>query len=168
MQLFADTPKLETFRARYESQPPQRDCQQHELVQLANIDGVIMLQQAPASQVQLGRPSRSVVERGVNTYLWVIDDSGIPYIIEHPLPCLGGVPPKHTNLTGGKGAYAGGEMWFASEERLFLSGGSGRYPPRSEDQLTDATKVFESYQYEVTSLGWDAETGYTKRIYDGD
>ena len=71
------------------------------------------------------------------------------------MPSLGGNPPKHTNLTGGATAYVGGEMWFSDGENLYLSGGSGRYPPINENHLNDAVKVFESYNYQVVSLGWD-------------
>ena len=88
-------------------------------------------------------------------YLWVIDLSGIPYILECALPELGGEPPKHTNLTGGKPASIGGELWFHTESSLFLSGKSGRYGPRNEQQLADAVTVFEDYGYKVSSLGWE-------------
>ena len=64
---------------------------------------------------------------------------------------------KHTNLTGGGEAYLGGELWFTSETSLYLSGGSGRYPPRDATQLEEATEVFRSFGYEVISLGWDHE-----------
>lgn len=168
MQPIADTSEIEKFRETYESRPPQKDCQQRELVQLTDSDGLVMLHQAPATQMQHGRPPRSLAENGTRRYLWVIDDSGIPYVVERPLRSLGDCPPKHTNLTGGKAAYVGGELWFTNENRLFLSGGSGRYPPRNPAQLIGAAKVFESYQYEVTSLGWDYEINSAKRIYDGD
>ena len=62
----------------------------------------------------------------------------------------------------------GGELWFADEESLFLSGGSGRYPPSDETHLNDAVGVFKSYGYRVTSLGWDDERGEARRDYDGD
>ncbi len=96
-----------------------------------------------------------------------MDDMGIPYIIEQPLPYLGNLVPKHTNLTGGANAYLGGEVWFLNSNSLFLSGGSGRYPPLHEQQLDDAADVFESYGYSVTSLGWDSEAGFANRVYHG-
>ena len=104
---------------------------------------------------------------GSNRYLWVIDRRGIPYILEQPLPETDGIDPKHTNLTGGENAYLGGELWFSDAQRLFLSGGSGRYPPVDANQLNDAVKVFESYRYGVTSLGWDFKNRRAWRYYRG-
>ena len=72
--------------------------------------------------------------------------------------------PKHTNLTGGGLAYLGGELWFSGDSSMYLSGGSGRYPPRDELQMEDAVAVFEAYNYVVTSLGWDTEGGQAERV----
>ena len=104
----------------------------------------------------------------MNRYLWVIDRQGIPYIIERPLSHIGGIDPKHTNLTGGEDAYVGGELWFSDNSRLFVSGGSGRYHPIDAKQLSYAVRVFESYQYRVTSLGWDFKNDRAWREYHGD
>ena len=94
--------------------------------------------------------------------------SGIPYVIEMHIAAIGGTLPKHTNLTGGGEAYLGGELWFASASSLYLSGGSGRYPPIDPAQLEEATAVFESFVYEVTSLGWDYVMDEAKRnLEDG-
>jgi len=101
-----------------------------------------------------GLPPRHRNDPTTFLYLWVIDLSGIPYILECALPELGGNLPKHTNLTGGMPASIGGELWFRTESSLFLSGKSGRYGPRNEQQLADAVTVFEDYGYEVFSLGW--------------
>ena len=139
----------------------QRDT----LVKLGSEHGVRRLRWSPAYNVQFGRPPGSRGERGSNRYLWVIDRQGIPYIIERPLPYIGGIDPKHTNLTGGEEAYLGGELWFSDNTHLFVSGGSGRYPPIDADQLRDAVKVFESYRYRVTSLGWDFKNDRAWREY---
>ena len=72
--------------------------------------------------------------------------------------------PKHTNLTGGGPAYAGGELWFETEESLFVSGGSGRYEPIDAEQLEEAVSVFGAYGYTVTSLGWDISMDKPRRI----
>ncbi len=47
---------------------------------------------------------------------------------------------------------------------MYVSGGSGRYPPADARQLADAVDVFRSYGYKVTSLGWDIESGYANRF----
>ena len=76
-----------------------------------------------------GLPPRHRNDATTFLYLWIIDLSGIPYILERALPELGGKLPKHTNLTGGTPASIGGELWFRTESSLFLSGKSGRYGP---------------------------------------
>ena len=92
---------------------------------------------------------------------------GIPYVLEAPLPFLNGKLPKHTNLTLGGRAYLGGELWFSDRSSLFLSGGSGRYPPIDAGQLDDAAQVFEYYGYRVNSLGWDDDTDRAERVLKG-
>ena len=79
------------------------------------------------------------------------------------MPILDHSLPKHTNLTGGAHAYLGGEMWFVSDIALYISGGSGRYPPENRTQLDEASRVFESFGYEVISLGWDDALGMPRR-----
>ncbi len=76
---------------------------------------------------------------------------------------LGNREPKHTNLTAGGEAYIGGELWFRNHQSIYLSGGSGRYPARTEQHLADAVKVFEGYGYDVQSLGWNREMNKAKR-----
>ena len=104
--------------------------------------GLRRLHQAPAIDILIGAPPRARNDSR-NRYLWVIDDTGIPYILEAQLLALNGELPKHTNLTGGGRAYLGGELWFSDRSSLFMSGGSGRYPPANAEQLDDAAQVFE-------------------------
>ena len=111
---------------------------------------------APAEDVEFGTPPRPGSD-GVYTYLWVIDDRGIPYVLEEARQDLDGQPPKHTNLTEGGGACVGGEMWFQTGGSLWVSGKSGRYGPRRRALLEDSVAVFKSYGYDVQSLGWDDE-----------
>ena len=126
--------------------------------------GLRILGIAPVDGFRPGFPPRQRGGESANRYLWVIDDRGIPYILEAPLPILQHNLPKHTNLTAGGRAYLGGELWFSDHESMYVSGGSGRYPPADERQLADAVDVFRSYGYTVTSLGWDIESGYANRF----
>ena len=166
MDDFFVTPELQEFRDMYSERSPQRHSEPITLVKLEERHGVRLLQRAPASGVQFGMPP-SAIGQGSKRYLWVIDRVGIPYIIEQPLSDIGNGLPKHTNLTGGEDAYLGGELWFTDNSSLFLSGGSGRYPPINLYQLSDAVRVFESYRYRVTSLGWNEETNEAARRYNG-
>ena len=153
------------FRERYAKRPPSHRQTgirlDHEYVKWGDDLGVRLMQPAPVRNVEFGSPATEPGKIGVNTYIWVIDDSGVPYIIERPIDHR--PAPKHTNLTGGADAYIGGEVWFSDSSNLFLSGGSGRYRPLGERQLNDAAEVFESYGYIVKSLGWDIESGMAIR-----
>ena len=147
------TEELDCFKARYSLERSRREADLDERVE---VSGEKFLSRTPASSVLLGYPpgGRSEGNRGVNRYLWVIDLRGIVYILEAMEDESGRTVLKHTNLTMGGLAYMGGEMWFKTESSLWVSGGSGRYPPVSEVQLEDAVKVFRSYGYGVESLGW--------------
>ena len=150
------TPTLTAFRVRYQLRRPEYPYGRIDS-QCVPVTGFAVLGGAPVSGIRLGKPPRVKGERSPDTYLWVIDGSGIPYIIEAPLPELAGKCPKHTNLTGDGEAYLGGELWFCGYSELFVSGGSGRYPPHDPDQLECAVDVFRSFGYCVTSLGWDPQ-----------
>ena len=164
------TQELKEFWERYSERPPPSriTSRLHELVKLNEQHGLKQLQPSPVSNVQFGAPPTLKGERGSNRYLWVIDLRGIPYIVERPLSDLGDFDPKHTNLTGGEDAYLGGELWFSDNTHLFVSGGSGRYPPIDANQLRDAVRVFKSYRYRVTSLGWDFKNDRAWREYHDD
>ena len=155
--------ELGSFRERHRLQHPRFCGSNMERKQLDKKEGLRLLESATATDVLTGRPPLSQSESGSCRYLWVIDAKGIPYIIESHITTIGCQMPKHTNITGGMEAYLGGEMWFASQESLYISGGSGRYPPSDEQQLREAVEVFESFDYAVKSLGWDTDAGYARR-----
>lgn len=134
--------------------------------QCRRIAGYALLRPAPAAEVELGYPPSARGQLGDNTYIWVINAEGVPYILEAPHAELDHEHPKHTNLTGDTKAYVGGELWFRTSTRLFVSGGSGRYPPCSEEQLEAAVGIFRWFNYEATSLGWDPAYG-PKRHWEG-
>ena len=122
-----------------------------------------MLGPAPARDVAFGEPPSSRNGACDNRYLWVIDASGVPHVLESPMPVVGGALPKHTNLTGGGTAYPGGELWFESASKIYVSGGAGRYHPINEAQLDCAVCVFKEFGYTAVSLGWDHDTGKARR-----
>ncbi len=151
---------LANFRDRYAPRAPEYPYQRGRIEsECEPIQGFHLLVEAPTIDFRQGNPPLVKNLRGINTYIWVIDSNGVPYIIEEGLQELEWQPPKHTNLTGDKEAYVGGELWFRNKSSLYVSGGSGRYPPLSETQLEDAVEVFEAFGYAVKSLGWDQETG---------
>jgi hypothetical protein len=104
-------------------------------------------------------------------HLWVIQPAGVPVIVEtgdavRPPPLSMGVV-KHTNLTGGKPACCGGEVWrdVAQVDQLYITGGSGRYPARNPQQLDHAVLVFEGYGFNVRSAGWSEENDCPERVF---
>jgi hypothetical protein len=64
---------------------------------------------------------------------------------------------KHTNLTGGAPAYSGGELIFLDERTICLNGRSGRYGPRTAEEMTAVAKAFKKSGYHVWSCGFDSE-----------
>ena len=120
---------------------------------------------APATVFKVGEPPIEAGAQASNTYLWVIDDNGIPYVLEALIRISNERRiPKHTNLTAGDPAYIDGELWFSSSTSLYLSGASGRYPPESAEHLEDAVGVFSDFGYSVTSVGWDSDMDQAKRF----
>ena len=153
---------LQSFRSQYTALPPVAGTVDADW-QLISLNSCLRrLTPAPATYVIEGNPPPYPHET-THRYIWVIDSTGIPYIFEKKLQILGNEKPKHTNLTAGGTAYIGGEIWFRNTYSIYLSGGSGRYPARTEQHLSDAVNVFQHYGYEVQSLGWNKEMNKAKR-----
>ncbi len=160
---------LAAFIRRYPPKASSLDADDpRQNLQLTPQHGLRLLGLAPAIEILLGAPPKSRFDSSPYRYLWVIDQRGIPYISEECLEVLGTKRPKHTNLTGGENACIGGELWFASDSSIYVSGGSGRYPAADSHQLNAAVEVFESLGYDVISLGWDDVTGFAKRDLEGE
>ena len=165
--LVLETPgELDEFRQIYDLREPDwpDTTTQHEGWLLDHLSGLRFLGFAPARDVNLGHPPNSRTETGYSRYLWVIDDNGLPFVKEVKSARLNSNLPKHTNLTGGQPAYAGGELWFGTEDALFVSGGSRRYRPIDLAQLDEAVRVFRAFGYTVTSLGWDEDRDEPRRF----
>lgn len=135
----------------------------YEAKPISTKEGLRELKNAPAKGIVLGSPPICPCSQGCHKYLWEIDDDGLLFVEEKILESLDASLPHHSNLPYDRKAYIGGELWFETEERIYVSGGSGRYSPSSPEHLADTTKVFEKYGYIVTSLGWDSDKGEAKR-----
>ncbi|MCJ2072887.1 hypothetical protein MKK75_29530 [Methylobacterium sp. J-030] len=66
---------------------------------------------------------------------------------------------KHTNITGGKAAFCGGEMIVVNDNTIILNGRSRRYGPRSSTEMTAVAKSFTGSGYSVWAMGYDDEAG---------
>lgn len=94
-------------------------------------------------------------------HLWVVrtDD-----VVHAPENCRFGSQRvagqvKHTNLTGGAAAYAGGEAVFTRASQIVVNGSSGRYRIRSKEAMLAIETAFAKSGYDVWSTGWDADAG---------
>ncbi len=91
--------------------------------------------------------------------LWVVR---VHDVVHAPERCLFGRTLesgviKHTNLTGGSPAFCGGELLLLDTDTVVVNGRSGRYGPRTREELDSATKAFAESGYGVWSMGFDDE-----------
>ena len=165
-----DIETLPEFLERYPPRPYRcrdsdaTDYPTPELEPVTIADGLFHLNQVP-QQASRGAPRQSHRNDGQNCHLWVVDERGRPCIPQAPLPRLGPRKLRHTNLTAGGEASIGGEIWFGELPLVYLSGSSGRYPPREEAHLKDAEQLFRAVGFDVQSLGWDQETDTPQRVW---
>lgn len=95
----------------------------------------------------------------VSTRLWVVRADDVAYaaeVCDFSTGMIGG-KLKHTNLTGGEPAFSGGELLILNDNTLVVSGDSGRYGPRSADEMLDVAIAFRNAGYTVYSTGYDEE-----------
>jgi len=129
-------------------------------------DGVHALVTPPASCDRRAVPAEEPDE---GRHLWVFWPAGIPYVEElapRVAPALVNGKAKHTNLTGGSKASCGGELWVdpVEADRLYVNGCSGRYGPRTREQLEEAVEVFRSQGFRPESFGWDDDANRPARF----
>lgn len=163
------TVTIEEFTQRYPPQKPARAADApEELRLLSEAEGVRSLDAPPAIGEQRISP-RCLGDPREGRHLWVFFENRASYVLELAQlasPPLPSGRAKHTNLTGGAPASCGGELWLdpVDHNLLYLNGGSGRYGPKTPEQLEDAVGVFEARGYEVVSFGWDVDTDRPLRI----
>lgn len=119
-----------------------------------------------------GAPARSLSapllesHQTQEAHLWAVRSDDVVHAIEHCAFGSGlesGVI-KHTNLTGGSPAYSGGELLFLPDGTLVLNGCSGRYGPRTKNELDSVAKAFAKSGYGVWCMGFDEETNRPARF----
>jgi hypothetical protein len=92
-------------------------------------------------------------------HLWVVRTADVVHAAE---ACAFGATRdagtiKHTNLTGGEPAFSGGEFVQLDGNTLVVSGDSGRYGPRTAEEMLDVSLAFRDAGYTVYSTGYDEE-----------
>ena len=73
---------------------------------------------------------------------------------------------KVTNLTGGRPAHCGGELWFTDPSTIIFTGSAG-YPVRGQKELDDLARAFERAGFDGGHMGFDAEVGMPSRVLRG-
>ncbi|MEA5403189.1 hypothetical protein VB776_09710 [Arcicella sp. DC2W] len=82
------------------------------------------------------------------TYLWVIDNEGLRIIPENtPNEKSSRKVVCHTNLTGGKNALQGGELWFGKDNHVYVNNKSGRYGCSTIKQREAIIEYFKCVGY---------------------
>jgi len=126
-------------------------------------DGLEELVDGP---VPLGTPSGTGVRlitdhESSRRNLWVVTEYNVVYASED---CAFGRSLdtgviKHTNLTGGAAAYAGGEL-LQLDGVLVVNGKSGRYTPQSPEEMRQIAVAFANSGYHVWSMGYDTDANF--------
>lgn len=90
-----------------------------------------------------------------NKYIWVITPDGLLMAHETTPPHSELKRMCHSNLTGGKKAYQGGELWFLEDNSVVINFYSGRYGAENKIQEKAVIDYFHSVGYETVLV--DAE-----------
>lgn len=86
-------------------------------------------------------------------YLWIIDHEGLRIIhemIPNPLAARGCV--CHTNITGRRKAFQGGELWFLTNNTVHINNQSGRFKAVTSDQRQAILDYFRRLGFSVVQL----------------
>lgn len=89
-------------------------------------------------------------------YIWVIDNNGLRMMLDSvPNPQAterNEANVCHTNITGGKKALQGGELWFDENGTVYINNLSGRYGAINEQQERAVFDYFSLYYPKVVQL----------------
>lgn len=168
------TDALASYRQTWSERPfhAERVAGQDEKRDVTAHEDISSFRAAPAAPWTPGIPPLNAPGDGEQKFIWVIRTDAVPYACERcPIgnTIEGRGKLAHTNLTGGGDAYCGGELWFQTERKIWLTGGSGRYPPRSAEELEAVVSAFRAAGYEVTCPGWSSQMGHPVRYFrEGD
>lgn len=147
------------------ARPPQQHLinNNDEMIQMTDADGLMRLVAGPIredmSTAVPPPPSLADSRDTAGLQLWIVRKDDVVYAEErcHFGTTLETGRIKHTNLTGGEPAYAGGEFLRQSDQTLIVNGRSGRYGPRSKEEMEAVGRAFRESGYYVWSMGYDTE-----------
>lgn len=147
------------YKNNYETQTYNENKVQNEY-ELTQLDYNKLTNDGSGLEVKLTISTNWEMPEDTSRYLWIMAIDSVRYKNEFDIE----PKPKHTNLTGGEEAYCGGEMWFyENTQSVAINGASGRYPPRSEEELQKFEESMRNFGYNVTSFGWDYDVDLPAR-----
>ena len=165
------SPFFSRYRSTFEAREPNLERQKHEdeLTDVSGRDDVVSLTVAPIAGARCGTPPRKPRSSGDQMHLWLVGTEDVLVALEEGPSGKSTSRGRlaHTNLSGGRPAHAGGELWFRDEASLWLTGGSSRYPPRSKEELDAIVEGFRSSGYNVCSCGWAEDIAAPARFFRG-
>jgi hypothetical protein len=144
------------YFAHFEKRLPDLTRMQHrdELDDYSADPECFKLTPSPFTIHETGKPEGKDYEE--KKHLWVIKDNEVPVMHEKGRvgKRLTRKKLSHTNLTGGKEAYAGGEFWCYNNI-IYINGGSSRYQPRNLIELDEIKLSLERAGFTVCCAGWE-------------
>lgn len=144
-------------------QPMHPDARRYDgdVDQMSPADGLRCWVDGPVESpgpVPLVKPE--VPEQPNGRRLWVVTIEHVLHALE---ACEFGAKreagtAKHSNLTGGGRAFAGGELVFLNEATIAITGSSGRYRLRGGEEMAAIERAFIESGYNVWSMGYNQDT----------
>ena len=128
--------------------------------QMTSDDGLTYWADGP---VESPRPAPEakpgLLEKPDGRRLWVVTKEHILHALEG---CDFGAnreagAVKHSNLTGGGRAFAGGELVVFDAATIGITGSSGRYRLRSLEEMAAIERAFVESGYHVWSMGYNQD-----------
>jgi hypothetical protein len=165
------SPRFDSYRRQYDARTPdlknQRSDDETQNV-CANSD-VFSLRVAPAPEVLVGAHPTARYSAGEKMHVWLVLPDDVVYSEEAGASGMKTERKRlsHTNLSGGGKAHCGGELWFRDDHSIWLTGGSSRYAPRTQEELDLIVNSFVDSGYSVCSCGWDEEMAGPARFFRG-
>jgi hypothetical protein len=127
-------------------------------------DGLLVWQDGPvnpAAASEMDDTATPTITQAMidGRYLWAVTELQVPHAPErcHFGEGLPSGIVKHSNLTGGRSAYCGGEVLKISDKEIIINGWSGRYGPKSEAEMRAVAAAFKKSGYYVWQMGFDPE-----------
>lgn len=165
------TPNFDSYRTQFSARLPDLTRKQYddEEADVSSHNDVYSLPHAPAGNHLRGTPPTEPRSAGEKMHIWLVLPEDVVFSEEagHSGASTQRKRLSHTNLSGGNPAHCGGELWFRDEGSIWITGGSSRYAPRSDEELHSLAQSFVDSGYSVCSCGWDSDNAMPARFFRG-